>query len=119
MTPGATEDISKPPYSLTTIYNKKTKFDAINKNGYILCCARRGKKNMMNLLRNKEAKRQTKKVKIDTEYYSTLQCKEYLLEAVAKVVVDESDDASKVARIAAILQIQIPPEFEEGYIGEF
>jgi len=43
MTLGATEDISKPHYSLTTIYNKKTKFDAINKNGYILCCARRGK----------------------------------------------------------------------------
>lgn len=31
MAPGATEDISKTPYSLTTIYNKKTKFDAINK----------------------------------------------------------------------------------------
>lgn len=56
-------------------------------------------------------------MKIDAEYYSTLQCKEYLLEAVAKVVVDESDDESKVTRIAAILQIQIPPEFEEGYIG--
>lgn len=73
---------------------------------------------MMNLLRNSKAERQTgKKVKIDAEYYSNLQCKEYLLEAVAKVVVDESDDASKVTRIAAILQIQIPPEFEEGYIG--
>lgn len=75
-------------------------------------------KKMMNLLRNSKAERTTeKKVKIDAEYYSNLQCKEYLLEAVAKVVVDESDDASKVTRIAAILQIQIPPEFEEGYIG--
>jgi hypothetical protein len=75
-------------------------------------------KKMMNLLRNSKAERTTgKKVKIDAEYYSNLQCKEYLLEAVAKVVVDESDDESKVTRIAAILQIQIPPEFEEGYIG--
>lgn len=59
---------------------------------------------MMNLLRNSKAERTTgKKVKIDAEYYSNLQCKEYLLEAVAKVVVDESDDESKVTRIAAIL----------------
>lgn len=73
---------------------------------------------MMNLLRSREERQAGKKaVKVDSEYYSNLQCKEYLLEAVAKVVVDESDDASKVASIAAILQIQIPPEFEEGYIG--
>lgn len=73
----------------------------------------------MNLLRKRETEKQAgkKAVKVDAEYYSDLQCKEYLLEAVAKVVVDESDDAAKVASIAAILQIQIPPEFEEGYIG--
>lgn len=73
----------------------------------------------MNLLRKRETEKQAgkKAVKVDAEYYSDLQCKEYLLEAVAKVVVDESDDESKVTRIAAILQIQIPPEFEEGYIG--
>lgn len=66
---------------------------------------------MMNLLRNSKAERQTgKKVKIDAEYYSTLQCKEYLIEAVAKVVVDGSDEKSKLARIAAILQIQLPQE---------
>lgn len=65
----------------------------------------------MNLLRNSKAERQTgKKVKIDAEYYSTLQCKEYLIEAVAKVVVDGSDEKSKLARIAAILQIQLPQE---------
>ena len=73
----------------------------------------------MNLLRKRETEKQAgkKAVMVDAEYYSDLQCKEYLLEAVAKVVVDESDDESKVTRIAAILQIQIPPEFEEGYIG--
>lgn len=66
---------------------------------------------MMNLLRNSKAERQTgKKVKIDAEYYSILQCKEYLIEAVAKVVVDGSDEKSKLARIAAILQIQLPQE---------
>lgn len=67
---------------------------------------------MMNLLRNSKAERQTGKkvVKVDTEYYSTLRCKEYLIEAVAKVVVDGSDEKSKLARIAAILQIQLPQE---------
>lgn len=65
----------------------------------------------MNLLRNSKVERATgKKVKVDAEYYSTLQCKEYLLEAVAKVVVDGSDEKSKLARIAAILQIQLPQE---------
>lgn len=49
-------------------------------------------------------------MKVDTEYYSILQCKEYLIEAVAKVVVDGSDEKSKLARIAAILQIQLPQE---------
>ena len=66
---------------------------------------------MMNLLRNREERQARKKaVKVDTEYYSTLQCKEYLIEAVAKVVVDGSDEKSKLARIAAILQIQLPQE---------
>lgn len=66
---------------------------------------------MMNLLRNSKAERQTgKKVKIDAEYYSTLQCKEYLLEAVAKVVVDIDDEETKLEKIAAILQIQLPQE---------
>lgn len=67
---------------------------------------------MMNLLRNSKAERTTgkKAVKVDTEYYSTLQCKEYLIEAVAKVVADGSDEKSKLARIAAILQIQLPQE---------
>lgn len=65
----------------------------------------------MNLLRNSKAERTTgKKVKIDAEYYSNLQYKEYLLEAVAKVVADGSDEKSKLARIAAILQIQLPQE---------
>lgn len=68
-------------------------------------------KKMMNLLRNSKAERQTgKKVKIDAEYYSTLQCKEYLLEAVAKVVVDIDDEETKLEKIAAILQIQLPQE---------
>lgn len=49
-------------------------------------------------------------MKVDSEYYSSLQCKEYLIEAVAKVVVDMSDEKSKVERIAAILQIQLPQE---------
>lgn len=66
---------------------------------------------MMNLLRNSKAERQTgKEVKIDAEYYSTLQCKEYLLEAVAKVVVDIDDEETKLEKIAAILQIQLPQE---------
>lgn len=66
---------------------------------------------MMNLLRNREERQARKKaVKVDIEYYSTLQCKEYLIEAVAKVVVDGSDEKSKLARIAAILQIQLPQE---------
>lgn len=67
---------------------------------------------MMNLLRNSKAERTTgkKAVKVDTEYYSILQCKEYLIEAVTKVVVDGSDEKSKLARIAAILQIQLPQE---------
>lgn len=69
------------------------------------------KENMMNLLRNSKAERQTgKKVKIDAEYYSNLQCKEYLLEAVAKVVVDIDDEETKLEKIAAILQIQLPQE---------
>lgn len=74
----------------------------------------------MNLLRNSKAERQTGKkvVKVDTEYYSDLQCKEYLLEAVAKVVVDIGDEKSKLEKIAAILQIQLLPELE-GYIGGF
>lgn len=73
----------------------------------------------MNLLRKRETEKQAgkKAVKVDAEYYSDLQCKEYLLEAVAKVVVDIGDEKSKLEKIAAILQIQIPPEFEEGYIG--
>ena len=49
-------------------------------------------------------------MKIDAEYYSTLQCKEYLLEAVAKVVVDIDDEETKLEKIAAILQIQLPQE---------
>lgn len=66
----------------------------------------------MNLLRKRETEKQAGKkvVKVDTEYYSDLQCKEYLIEAVAKVVVDGSDEKSKLARIAAILQIQLPQE---------
>lgn len=82
----------------------------------------------MNLLRKRETEKQAGKkvVKVDAEYYSDLQCKEYLLEAVAKVVVDIGDEKSKLEKIAAILQIQITPEIriapkfeEEGYIGEF
>lgn len=75
----------------------------------------------MNLLRKRETEKQAGKkvVKVDAEYYSDLQCKEYLLEAVAKVVVDIGDEKSKLEKIAAILQIQIPPKFEEGYIGGF
>lgn len=66
---------------------------------------------MMNLLRSREERQAGKKaVKVDSEYYSSLQCKEYLIEAVAKVVVDMSDEKSKVERIAAILQIQLPQE---------
>ena len=78
------------------------------------------KEKMMNLLRNSKAERQTGKkvVKVDAEYYSDLQCKEYLLEAVAKVVVDIGDEKSKLEKIAAILQIQLLPELE-GYIGGF
>lgn len=65
----------------------------------------------MNLLRNRaESNTGKKAVKVDSEYYSSLQCKEYLIEAVAKVVVDGSDEKSKVERIAAILQIQLPQE---------
>lgn len=62
----------------------------------------------MNLLRNRaESNTGKRAVKVDSEYYSSLQCKEYLIEAVAKVVVDGSDEKSKVERIAAILQIQL------------
>ena len=65
----------------------------------------------MNLLRNSKAESTTgKKVKIDAEYYSNLQCKEYLLEAVAKVVVDIDDEETKLEKIAAIMQIQLPQE---------
>ena len=71
----------------------------------------RKEKKMMNLLRSREERQAGKKaVKVDSEYYSSLQCKEYLIEAVAKVVVDMSDEKSKVERIAAILQIQLPQE---------
>ena len=64
----------------------------------------------MNLLRKRETEKQEEKkvVKVDAEYYSDLQCKEYLLEAVATVVVDIGDE------------IRIAPKFEEeGYIGGF
>ena len=49
-------------------------------------------------------------VEVDAEYYTHLLCKEYLIEAIAKVVVDGNNEYGKVDKIAAILQIQLPPK---------
>lgn len=49
-------------------------------------------------------------VEVDAEYYTHLLCKEYLIEAIAKVVADENNEYGKVDKIAAILQIQLPPK---------
>ncbi len=49
-------------------------------------------------------------VEVDAEYYTHLLCKEYLIEAIAKVVADGNNEYGKVDKIAAILQIQLPPK---------
>jgi hypothetical protein len=49
--------------------------------------------------------RRKKMVKVEAEHLNELLCKEYLVEAVAKVVVDEDSNGVKVAQIAAILQL--------------
>ena len=49
-------------------------------------------------------------VELDAEYYTHLLCKEYLIEAIAKVVADGDNEHGKVEKIAAILQIQLPPK---------
>lgn len=49
-------------------------------------------------------------VEVDAEYYTHLLCKEYLIEAIAKVVADGDNEHGKVEKIAAILQTQLPPK---------
>lgn len=49
--------------------------------------------------------RRKKMVKVEAEHLNELLCKEYLVEAVAKVVADEDSNDVKVAQIAAILQL--------------
>jgi hypothetical protein len=55
--------------------------------------------------RMRTVSRRKKMVKVEAEHLNELLCKEYLVEAVAKVVVDEDSNDVKVAQIAAILQL--------------
>lgn len=67
----------------------------------------------MKLFSKKEKKAPAVKqatVEVDAEYYTHLLCKEYLIEAIAKVVADGDNEHGKVEKIAAILQIQLPPK---------
>lgn len=49
--------------------------------------------------------RKKKMVKVDAEHLNELLCKEYLVEAVAKVVADKGSNDMKISQIAAILQM--------------
>lgn len=55
--------------------------------------------------RMRTVSRRKKMVKVEAEHLNELLCKEYLVEAVAKVIVDEDSNDVKVAQIAAILQL--------------
>ena len=50
-------------------------------------------------------KKMKKMVKVETKQLNDLLCKEYLVEAVAKVVGDDGSSDVKLAQIAAILQM--------------
>lgn len=50
-------------------------------------------------------KKMKKMVKVETKHLNDLLCKEYLVEAVAKVIADDGSNDVKVAQIAAILQM--------------
>ena len=49
--------------------------------------------------------RRKKMVKVEAEHLNELLCKEYLVEAVEKVVVDGDNNDVKIAQIATILQL--------------
>ncbi len=49
--------------------------------------------------------RRKKMVKVEAEQLNDLFCKEYLVEAVAKVIADDGSNDMKIAQIAAILQM--------------
>ena len=49
--------------------------------------------------------RRKKMVKVETKQLNDLLCKEYLIEAVAKVIADDGSNDMKIAQIAAILQM--------------
>ncbi|MFR2009967.1 MAG: hypothetical protein ACLS49_00410 [Christensenellales bacterium] len=49
--------------------------------------------------------RRRKMFKVEAEHLNELLCKEYLVEAVAKVVGDDGSSDVKLAQIAAILQM--------------
>ncbi|CCZ41338.1 unknown [Clostridium sp. CAG:122] len=50
-------------------------------------------------------KKMKKMVKVETKQLNDLLCKEYLVEAVAKVIADDGSNDVKIAQIAAILQM--------------
>lgn len=50
-------------------------------------------------------RRRRKMVKVEEVHLNELLCKEYLVEAVAKVVADDASSDVKLAQIAAILQM--------------
>lgn len=49
--------------------------------------------------------RRKRMVKVDAKQLNELLCKEYLVEAVAKVIADDGSNDMKIAQIAAILQM--------------
>lgn len=49
--------------------------------------------------------RRNEMVKVDVELLNNLLSKEYLVEAVAKVIADDGSNDMKIAQIAAILQM--------------
>jgi hypothetical protein len=55
--------------------------------------------------RIKTMSRRRKMFKVEAEHLNELLCKEYLVEAVAKVVCDDGSSDVKLAQIAAILQM--------------
>ena len=52
-------------------------------------------------------KKMKKMVKVETKHLNDLLCKEYLVEAVAKVIADDGSNDVKIAQIAAILQLSL------------
>ena len=83
-------------------YIQRTKrFHRINN---LLCYRHDGlmERSMRTVSRRKKMK---KMVKVETKQLNDLLCKEYLVEAVAKVIADDGSNDVKIAQIAAILQM--------------